>query len=236
MKRLLFAGLIVAISAAAPAGAATLYVGHGIPGKALGLADNLLPVDVCLVTPAGSSALFKGVTFGNFAKVPLDLPAGRYDVEVRLADNGSCKSTVALAASIFLGLGENATAIAHLTEQGTPTLTKFVNDVRPLGDGMSRIWARHTAAAGAVDVFLRNKSGDDEGRQIRIRDLENPEQKGADLGAGRWWVAIAAVSSLRQPLFKATVNLEAGKAYFAYAVGAPSTSTFTVLLQQLDVH
>ena len=116
-NKLLGLGLAAAF-AAAPASAATLYGGHGIP------AEDGLPVDICLA--GNPTPLFTGVTFGAFAEVPGDLPAGRYDVEVRLAGT-NCDGAVAAAASVFLGLGENATAFAHLTEQGTPTITKCVN-------------------------------------------------------------------------------------------------------------
>ena len=106
------------------------------------------------MTETGLAPLFTGWSFGQFAQVEADLPAGRYDVEVRLSD-GSCGGAVAVAGSVFLGLGENATALAHLSEQGTPTITKFVNDFRPLMEGKTRIYARHAAAAGDVNVYLQ---------------------------------------------------------------------------------
>ena len=59
--------------------------------------------------------------------------------------------------TLFLGLGENTTVVAHLTEQGTPTLTKFINDVRGLGDGSARVAVRHAAAAPAVNVLLKQR-------------------------------------------------------------------------------
>jgi hypothetical protein len=136
----------------------------------------------------------------------------------------------------LLGLGENATALAHLTEQGTPTITKFVNDFRPLMDGTARIYARHAAAAGDVNVFLK-KDGHYHryGDKVMIRGLENPDQEGADLKAGDWKVAIYPKNSWRHPLFKATLPLEAGTGYFAYAVGSPADGTFDVLLQAFPI-
>jgi hypothetical protein len=228
MKRILLATLLVA-AASVPVSAATLWVGHGIDGRDLGQPKNL-PVDVCLVNGGTTTALFTGVTFGQFAQVPADLPAGRYDVEVRLANATPCKGAVAIAASVFLGFGENATALAHLNEQGVPTLTRFTNDLRPLAEGKARIYARHAAAFGAVNVYLRQ----DDHRSIVIRGLENPEQKGATVRAGEWFVGIYDAASWRRPAFSATLPLEAGKAYFAYAVGTPSNGTFTVLLQAFD--
>jgi hypothetical protein len=253
MKRMFLAAVLAAV-ASAPASAATLYVGHGIPGKVFGDPSNKLPVDVCLVAADGTkSPLFdKALNFGEFEKIGLDLPAGRYDVEVQLFDSGSCKSTAAAAASIFLGIGENATAIAHLTEQATPTITKFVNDLRPLAPGQARVYARHAASVGDVDVRLKGQ-----GWPISIRGLENPDQEGADLKAGSTYVSISQSSNwwgwgergnqegqrgnhYGQTLFSARLDLAAGTAYFAYAVGMPNPdkekNTFTVLLQALKLN
>ena len=229
MKRMILAAVLATV-AAAPASAATLRVGHGIDGRDLGAAKEL-PVDVCLVTDGGPAPLFTGVPFGTFAKVDADLSAGRYDVEVRLVGSSACAGPVAIAASVFLGFGEDATAFAHLNEQGVPTLTKFTNDVRPLGPGQTRIYARHAAAFGDVNVYLRG------GRKtVLIRDLENPDQEGASLAAGTWHVAIYPANSWHRPAFSASLPLAAGTAYFAYAVGSPANGTFTVLPQAIELN
>jgi hypothetical protein len=227
MKRTILAAATLAVAATVPASAATLYVGHGIDGRDLGAA-KALPVDVCL---ADGTELLGQVPFGAFAS--LEVPAGRYDVEVRLSDDnpGTCNGALAIAASLFLGLGENATALAHLTEQGTPTITKFTNDVRALGQGQARVVARHAAAFGDVNVYLRA------GRKpIVIRGLENPDQEGAEVPAGPLYVGIYPASSWSKAAFSANLELAAGKAYFAYAVGTPAKGTFTVILQALDAN
>jgi hypothetical protein len=254
MKRMFLAAVLAAV-ASAPASAATLYVGHGIPGKVFGDPSNKLPVDVCLVATDGTkSPLLKALNFNEFKELG-GLPAGRYDVEVQLANGGDCEAagrTVAAAASIFLGIGENATAIAHLTEQATPTITKFTNDFRPLAPGQARVYARHAASVGDVDVRLKGQ-----GWPISIRGLENPDQEGADLKAGSTYVSISQSSKWwgwgerdnqdgqrgnhhGQTLFSARLDLVAGTAYFAYAVGIPNPdkekSTFTVLLQALKLN
>jgi hypothetical protein len=237
MKRFVAPHLAVA-AFAAPAGAATLYVGHGIDGRDLGLSQEL-PVDVCLVNGPGALgltypvALFENVPFspsGTFAKVPLDLPAGEYSVEVQLAPSSSCTGTVALASTFTLGFGETATAFAHLSEYGTPTLTKFQNDVRPLADGQTRLTARHAAAFGDVDIVVRQSK-----RQAYIPGLENGEQEGANLRAGSWRVRIFPAGS-RWAAFDATLPLASKTAYFAYAVGTPAKGTFTVLVQPIDLN
>jgi hypothetical protein len=235
MKRTIAAALLAAAALAAPASAATLSVGHGLDGRDLGLAKEL-PVDICLVS--GPSALpfsypyelLSDVPFGAFAKIADGLPAGRYDVEVQLPGSG-CTGTVAVASSFFLGFGENATAFAHLDEYGTPSITKYVNDVRPIAAGQTRIYARHAAAFGDVDVFVRQGK-----RGAAIRGLENPDQEGANLRAGSTWVAIYPADSWGKAAFSATLPLASKLAYFAYAVGSPAKGTFSVLLQTIDLN
>ena len=248
MKRV-FLAAVFAAAASVPASAATLYVGHGIDGRDLGQPKEL-PVDICLVSGDSRVELFSDVPFGTFAPVN-GLAGGRYDVEVRLAQ-GSCEGPVAIAASVFLAFNENATAFAHLNEQGIPTLTKFTNDFRPLAPGQARVYARHAAVVGDVDVRLKGQ-----GWPISIRGLENPDQEGADLKAGSTFVSISQSSSwwgwgergnqegqrgnhYGSTLFSARLDLAAGTAYFAYAVGTPNPdkakSTFTVLLQGLKLN
>ena len=233
MKNTFLAAVLAAL-ASVPAGAATLYVGHGIDGRDLGL-DQALPVDICLVNGPSAlgatypAALFTDVPFNTFAKVGDGLPAGEYSVEVQLAPSSNCTGTVAIASSFTLGFGETATAFAHLTEYGTPTLTKFENDVRAVSDGRARLFARHAAAFGDVNVLARQPWGG----QVYIPGLENAEQEGAAVRAGSWNVRIYPAGSPK-PAFNANLSLASKTAYFAYAVGTPAKGTFTVLIQPLD--
>lgn len=204
---------------------AKLFVGHGINGSDLGLAAAL-PVDVC----NNGSELLSAVPFRTITQTPLSVPAGIYRVEIRLAAPGTCTGALAVAADISLGVAENATALAHLTEQGTPTITKFVNDVRPT-HGQSRIVARHAAAAGDVNVFLRKGT-----RTELISNLENPDQEAAVLPAGPWFVGIYPAGSWRHPLFQTNLSLAPNTAYFAYAVGSPAKNTFQVLVQSIRLN
>jgi hypothetical protein len=229
MKRTFLAVLLAAAATATAAHAgpldAKLTIIHGINGGDLGFPEAL-PVDVC--TAEGAVPLASNVAFRTVS-APLSLPAGQYDVEIRLSD-GSCTGPLAVAATISLAVLENATAVAHLSEYGTPTITKFVNDVRSLGQGQTRLYARHAAAFGDVNVYLRS------GRHVSaIPGLENAEQEGADLRAGQWFVAIYPAGSWAKPAFQANLPLEAGKAYFAYAVGSPALGTFEVLTQAIAV-
>lgn len=229
------AALLATVALAAPASAATLYVGHGIDGRDLGLSQDL-PVDVCLVSgPAALGltypvALFESVPFKAFAKIDIDLPAGQYGVEVQLAPSGGCSGTVAISSTFPVNFGETSTAFAHLDEFGNPTLTKFVNDVRPAAPGTTRLFARHAAAFGDVNILARQNKRN----QAYIPGLENGEQEGANIRPGTWWVSIFPAGSF-SPALSAPVTLAANKAYFAYAVGTPAKGSFTVLVQDIDL-
>jgi hypothetical protein len=230
MKRTILAALLAAVATAPAAHAdpldAKLTIIHGINGKDLGF-DEALKVDVC--TAKDATPLAANVPFRTVSD-PFSLPAGQYNVEIRLAD-GSCGGPLAVAATISLAVAENASAVAHLTEYGTPTITKFVNDVRALGSGETRLYARHAAAFGRVDVKLR-RQGDYE----LVRGLRNSDQDGANLRAGSWRVSIYPAGSWGKPAFKATLPLDSGFAYFAYAVGSPANGTFEVLTQAVNLN
>jgi hypothetical protein len=216
--------MVLGVSSAAAA--AQVHVVHGIPGQDVGTAAAL-PVDVCL---AGGTPILTGVEFGGIAG-PLDLPAGSYDVEVRLAGTPACRGALAVANRFYLALTENATIVAHLTEQGTPALTKFINDVRPLRDDRARLVVRHGAAVVPVNVLVRaHKSFE------LVTNLENSTQSSAlNERAGTYRVSVYPKGSLR-PALSTSARLEEGTAYFAYAVGSAENGTLALVVHAIPLH
>jgi hypothetical protein len=106
-----------------------------------------------------------------------------------------------------------------------------VNDVRPLGTDRTRLYARHAAAFGDVSVFISSQ------RKSAVKaNIENGEQEGADLRAGDTRVALYPAGSWGKPVFQQKLKLQAGFAYFAYAVGSPALGTFEVLTQAIDLN
>ncbi|MBN1094361.1 DUF4397 domain-containing protein [Blastococcus sp. TML/M2B] len=84
---------------------------------------------------------------------PLTLPAGAYDLALFPADAPDGSGEPLLKADdVAVPAGANATVVAHLKEDGSPTLTPFVNDTSAVPAGQARVTVRHTAAAPAVDV------------------------------------------------------------------------------------
>jgi hypothetical protein len=226
MRRALALSLLAGVlSMPLSVAAQSVYVLHGIQGADLGV-DPALPVDISV-----NGACLAPLTDVRFTELigPVPLAPGRYDIEVRLS-NGSCTGALAVATTTFLGLGENATIVAHLTEQGTPTLTRFVNDVRPLGNGQARIAVRHAAAAPAVNVLVKQRL-----RYAYLDDLKNGAQEGAEVRAGDWSVAVYPKGSIHPVFGPTTLNFEAGKATFVYAVGSLKTGTFQPIVQVIDI-
>jgi len=161
MLTALMAVALLAVPASA-ASTAKITVVHGIPGDALGF-DKALPVDVCL---AGGTLLLAGVPFkGNNAAAPLEVPAGTYDIEVRLDSNpaAGCEGTLVLAAPLTVEAGKAYTAIAALTAGLAPgaadqldlgiDLFAFENNTDRIGRLKARATLGHFADAPAVDIY-----------------------------------------------------------------------------------
>lgn len=207
--------------------AAQVYVVHGIPGQDVG-APAALPVDVCLAG-GGLVGNLTGVTFGQIAG-PLELPAGRYDLEVRLTGGAPCSGPLAVANTVYAALGENLTVVAHLSEQGSPALTKFVNDLRPLGADRARLVVRHGAALPAVRAAVRNP------RSFELTDdvTSGTQTSALTRRAGEYRIS-ALTGSLFHPALQLTASLDAGVAYFAYAVGSRENGTLALVVQAVSV-
>jgi hypothetical protein len=216
---------------AATAGAAepedatsTVTVVHGIPGSDLGL-DPALPVDVLV---NGTICALTDLRFEDISP-RLELPAGTYDVEVKLSD-GSCGGATAIEAEdIELPAGVNATVVANLDADGAPTLSVFLNDLSPTAPYQARVAVHHTAAAPAVDVSLTYTY---DGRWtfpfIALDGVTNGQQGVADTWVGPYDAQIAPAGG--DPIFSAPVTLDGGVYYAVYAVGSVSTGTFTLIV------
>lgn len=211
IRMLVGVALVVGVTASALAGSASVYVVHGINGGDLGL-DQALPVDVYVNgTLAIEDFTFKAVVG------PLSLPDGTYDVTIKLANT----DVTVIQASVPFSSGENATVIAHLTEGGAPTASKFTNDISLPGFLRSRIIAHHTAAAPAVDVYLKRLPFFS---PLVIRDFANGEQATAVVGWGvyRLWLAPAGTDT--PVLGPATALFIPRTTYLVYVVGTVNDS------------
>jgi len=215
---LIFAS-VVGLLAATQAIAADLYVAHAINGTDLG-SNEALPVDISV---NGGCAL-TNVPYRTISS-PVPLDPGQYDIEVRLSD-GVCSGALAIVTTINLQLSENATVVAHLTEQGTPTLTKFVNDVRATDPGIARLILRHAAAASPVKAILSQGSS-----ELELSDIRNSQQRAVEVNAGDWDVTIDVFNSVSAGPLK--IALESSEKLIIYALGSLKSGTFEPLVQTL---
>lgn len=212
------------LQANSQSGDAMVYVVHGISGTDLGAAEAL-PVDVFV---SGVGCALQGFEFRDI-EGPLALPAGSYDIEVRLTDGPNpCEGTVAISApSVMLEAGKNVSIVAHLAENTTPTPTAsvFANNVTRV-PGRARIAAHHAANFGAVDVLVDGA--------VAFAGVTNGQQGVAMLRPGEHDVAIA-VAGTDTKAFEETLVLRPFTLYNAYAVGTPGNGTFEVLLQRIPI-
>ena len=87
------------------------------------------------------------------------------------------------ADDVPLDAGVDYSIVAHLTEDGMPTASVFVNDLRA-GRFIAGLNVFHTAAAPRVDIRLQRTKSRYWGKVIR--DVGNGENADTRLWRGKW--------------------------------------------------
>ena len=199
---------------------ASVYVVHGINGTDIGAAEAL-PVDVEV---SGQGCVLEGVEFRDI-EGPLTLPAGTYDITVRLAAAEACSGDAAIQANgVQLQDGDDVSVTAHLDASGAPTASLFANDLSE-ASGSTKVSPRHAAAFGPVDVVVNGSAA--------FENVPNGQAGTAVLDPGTYNVQIQTPDN-QTTAFEADLELSAGTLYAAYAVGTVANGTFEVLLQTID--
>lgn len=211
------AGLGATALLAAPALAddhqATVSVLHGVPG---------LTVDVYI---NGEEAIpdFEPGTLTD----PMILDAGTYDIEVYADGDTPDSAEPAISAQdLEVPGGANLTLAAHLTEDGTPTLGAFVNDVSTLDAGQARLTVRHAAAAPAVDVRA--------GGSPVVEGLTNPNEAVLELGAATVSADVVLAGTDQVVLGPADLDLAEGTNTIVYAWGSAEDGTLDLAVQTIS--
>ncbi len=220
MKRRFLAAVAVAAAAAAVSlptttsaqAGATVSLMHGIPDAPV---DVL--VDGAVVVPNFQPGTMQDIS--SFAGQTL------LNVEVRAA--GTDTVLIGPLAELAVPSSGNWTVLAHLTADGTPTITPFENDVTPLPAGQGRLTVRHTAAAPPVDIVLADGSRP-------FTNLSNPNEASAALPAGEIAGAQVAPAGGDPIAPIPTVELAAGSNLIVYAVGSLDGGTFTFYTQTIS--
>jgi hypothetical protein len=190
--------------------ASQVSVVHGIPGQ---------PVDVYVNGKKTIPDFQPGKVAG-----PLSLPAGRYDIALTKPGDAPGNALLTVADAEVPG-NANISLVAHLSAEGEPVLTPFVNDAAKLAAGKARLIVRHAAAAPAVDVRA--------GGTPVFEDLANPKEGKADVDAGTVAADVVLAGTQTRVLGPADLNLKEGTATIAYAVGSAADQTLELVAQTI---
>lgn len=218
LQRLLAAGALalaaplLAMPSAMAEDTASVSILHAVPGAT---------VDVY----ANGNELLKDFEPGTLTD-PQMLPAGDYDLKVVAAGAGADGEAVVEANGVTVPAGANITVVAHLTADGNPALTPFVNDTSASEEG-GRITVRHVAAAPAVDVRA--------GGTAVISGLENPKEAMMNIAAGTLNVDVVAAGTDTVVLGPADVTVEDGKNLIVYAWGSLDAENLALATQSVDL-
>jgi hypothetical protein len=177
------------IGAAAPAGAQDTASVTLVHAAAI-VPDTPSTVTVCV---DGAPAIPE---FNLGDTVTVELPAGTYDGAIFLGANQDCTGEPALRAPLTVSAGDSVSVIAHLSADGSPTITALPNPVECTPAGQGRLVARHMAVAGPVDAVV-------EGDLLPL-GLANGNQVSQDLPAGTYAISVVAASDASQVVVPTT--------------------------------
>lgn len=209
----LLALLLTGAAGAPPAqgqSAARVHLIHGIPDT---------PVDV----EAGGENVITDFTFGETED--LSALAGQTLTGLRVKAAGT--DTVAIdAGDTALPASGNVSIVAHLSADGTPTLTVFTNDTSAIPAGQGRLVVRHTAQAPAVDVRA--------GGSVAFANLSNPNEAAADLPAGTVSADVVPAGATEPVVIgPADLPVTEGSTLVVYAVGSLEGGTLQTLTETI---
>ncbi|MGZ8600459.1 MAG: DUF4397 domain-containing protein [Actinomycetota bacterium] len=202
-KRLLGLGVAATLAVSmlgvgtASAADASLNVVHGIPG---------VDVEVCVNGDVAIPGFNPGEVVTGVA-----LPAGSYEVKIVAAADTCDDAAILEATGIALASDRNYTAIAYLSEDGTPTLGLFKNNVRPVPARSARLTIRHTAAAPAVDVWANGG--------VLLQDVPNGASASMRVPAGVYAAWVSLPGDHEPVIGPSVLKLAKGTAYQVYAWG-----------------
>ncbi|MFG2108236.1 DUF4397 domain-containing protein [Micromonospora chersina] len=211
VSALTFAGVGAATMGPAYAASSKVSVVHGIPDT---------PVDVYVNGKKTLDNFKPGDVAG-----PLTLPEGEYDIALTKPGEAIDKAILTVDDAAVPG-GANISLAAHLSADGKPQITPFVNDVSKVDAGRARLIVRHTAAAPAVDV----RAG---GRPV-FENLTNPKEAKADVAAGTVEADVVLAGTDTVAIGPADLNLKEGTATIVYAIGSAEAKNLTVVAQTIS--
>lgn len=199
----------------------TVSVLHGIPG---------LPVDVYV-----NDDLFLDDFQPETVTDEVNLPAGTYKLQLTAADAAD-NSAPLLEATLPLADDDNFSIIAHLQEDGTPTITPFRNQVESTGGFAENLILRHTAAAPAVDIVIRRNFFSRGFVLATKRGLKNGQQEEGFIRSRNVQTDVLVSGTSTAVIEGAPLKLSRSKATTVYVIGDPSQGTLGVLAEVKQLH
>ncbi|QSB13661.1 DUF4397 domain-containing protein [Natronosporangium hydrolyticum] len=193
-----------------------VYVVHGIPEQ---------DVDVYVDQELTVESFAPGDITG-----PLELAGGTYTIA--LTEPGGSVDDPLISSDVDVPSGENVSLAAHLSEDGEPTLTAFVNDLDELPSDQARLTVRHVAAAPAVNVLLNGEEA--------FTDLTNPNEDTQDVPAETASVEVVLANGsdpedTQDPVLGPTdLTLTEGTLNVAYAIGSADDDTLELVVQVIE--
>lgn len=151
------------------------------------------------------------------------LPEDTYEIEIYAAGSDPEEDDPAIAETVELPAGVNASIVAHLDADGEPTLSVFVNDTDETAEGEGRLTVRHVAEAPATDV---RAEGD-----VLVDGLTNGDEGVADVPADTYSADVTLAGEDDAVIGPADVAIEAGTNTIVYAAGSDD---FTLLVQTVS--
>ncbi|MEU1886412.1 DUF4397 domain-containing protein [Micromonospora rifamycinica] len=207
---LAFAGVGAATTSPAYAASSKVSVVHGIPDT---------PVDVYVNGKKTLDNFKPGDVAG-----PLTLSEGEYDIALTKPGEPVGSAILKVDNAEVPG-GANISLAAHLSADGKPQITPFVNDTAKLAAGKARLIVRHTAAAPAVDV----RAG---GKPV-FEGLTNPKEAKADVDAGTVKADVVLAGTDTVAIGPVDLNLKEGTATIVYATGSAEGKNLDLVAQTI---
>ncbi|RKT79015.1 uncharacterized protein DUF4397 [Terracoccus luteus] len=191
------------------AGESAVSVLHAVPGAT---------VDVY----ANGKALLTDFKPGTLTD-PVMLAEGSYDLKVVAAGDGADGKAIVEAKDVAVPADANITVVAHLTADGAPALTPYVNDTSSVPAGQARLTVRHDAAAPAVDVRANG--------EVALKGLTNPKEAKAVVPAGTISADVVLAGTDTVAIGPADVSLKEGTNTIVYAWGSAADKNLMLATQ-----
>lgn len=182
-----------------------LTVVHGLPEE---------PVDVYL----NDQLELEGVQYEDI-EGPLDVTADTYTVA--LTEPGGSMDDPLASTDVDVAAEEHVSVVGHLSEEGEPEVTSFVDEIAEVPQDQAQLTARNTAAADPMDVAV-------DGEAV-FTELANGDEATTDMSADTVEVELREAgteTALRGP---EELTLGSGEATVAYAVGSQDQGTLALL-------